>query len=111
RLTIRTGVGLTAARREARKVLGDVAKGHDPVGDSRRKQGAALNTLGAIADEYFQREGKRLRTADDRRAALERLVLPRFRSTPIGDINRSDIVRLLDKIEDERGPVAADRSL
>jgi Arm DNA-binding domain len=33
RLTIRTGVGLTAARREARKVLGDVAKGRDPVGD------------------------------------------------------------------------------
>jgi integrase len=111
RLTIRTGVGLTAARREARKVLGDVAKGHDPIGDRRRKQGLALNTLGAIAEEYFAREGKRLRTADFRRAALERLVLPRFRSTPIGDISRSDIVRLLDKIEDERGPVAADRAL
>jgi integrase len=111
RLTIRTGVGLTAARQEARKVLGDVAKGHDPVGDRRREQSLTLNTLGAIADEYFRREGKRLRTADSRRAALERLVLPRFRSTPIGDISRSDIVRLLDKIEDGSGPVAADRAL
>ena len=111
RLTIRTGVGLTAARREARKVLGEVAKGRDPVGDRRREQSAVLNTLGAIAEEYFQREGKRLRTSDFRRAALEQLVLPRFRLTPIGDISRSDIVRLLDKIEDERGPVAADRTL
>ncbi len=111
RLTIRLGIGLNAARREARKAQGDVAKGHDPVGERRRQHGLSLNTLGAIADEYFLREGKRLRTAEFRRAALERLVLPRFRSTPIGEISRSDIVRLLDKIEDERGAVAADRAL
>jgi integrase len=111
RHTIRSGLGLIAARREARKVLGDVAKGRDPVGDRRREQEDSQNTLGAIADEYFRREGKRLRTSDYRRAALERLVLPRFGKTSIGDITRSDIVRLLDKIEDENGPVMADRTL
>jgi hypothetical protein len=38
---------------------------------------------------------------------LERLVFPNFGTRRIGDIKRSDITRLLDKIEDERGAVMA----
>jgi integrase len=40
-----------------------------------------------------------------------RPVYKRFGSTPIEDIRRSDIVSLLDTIEDESGPVMADRTL
>ena len=39
------------------------------------------------------------------------MVYPALGGRQIGDIKRSDIIRLLDKIEDERGPVMADRTL
>ena len=42
---------------------------------------------------------------------LKRLVPPALGARPIGDIKRSEIVALLDEIEDERGPVMADRML
>ena len=67
--------------------------------------------LRAICEEYLKREGAKLRTKDWREAALKRLVYPELGATPIGEIKRSDIVRLLDRIEDERGPVMADRTL
>jgi hypothetical protein len=34
--------------------------------------------------------------------------LPRFGNRPIADIKRSDVVRLLDHVEDERGPAMAE---
>jgi integrase len=40
-----------------------------------------------------------------------RLVYDRLGRVPIASILRSDVVRLLDHIEDERGPVMADRTL
>src|SRR5262249_56439312 len=42
---------------------------------------------------------------------VERLVFPTLGARPIDDIGRSDIVRLLDKIEDTSGQVMADRTL
>jgi hypothetical protein len=59
--------------------------------------------LPAIVDEHVAKEGGGLRTIDDRRAALERLVLPTLGARQIHDISRTDIVRLLDRIASERG--------
>jgi integrase len=42
---------------------------------------------------------------------LERLVYPKLGARQIDDIRRSDVVRLLDQIEDDNGPVMADRTL
>jgi hypothetical protein len=47
----------------------------------------------------------------ERRVTLERLVYPRIGAQPISTIRRSDVVRLLDRIEDENGPVMTDRTL
>jgi integrase len=112
RLSLDAGaLSLDAARREARKHLGEVAKGGDPLKERRRESAAASDTLRAITESYLRREGKKIRTMDERRRTLERLVLPSFGMRPIDDIGRSDIVRLLDKIEDTSGPVMADRTL
>ena len=59
----------------------------------------------------MKREGKSLRSADDRRADLERLVFPSIGFIPIAAIRRGDIICLLDSIEDDRGPVMADKAL
>jgi integrase len=112
RLTLDASVlSLDAARREARKHLGEVAKGGDPLTERRREITAASDTLRAVTEAYFRREGKNIRTMDERRRTLERLVFPTLGARPINDIGRSDIVRLLDKIEDNSGPVMADRTL
>src|SRR5262249_61445585 len=84
--------------------------GHDPLKEKRKKQEAARNSLRSIVEEYQRREGGRLRTAEWRMAALERHVLPTLGGKHIEEIKRSDIVRLLDNLED-RGPVMADKVL
>jgi integrase len=53
------------------------------------------------------REGHKLRSIDQQKATLERLVYPRLGQRPIGDIRRSEIVRLMDEIEDQRGAAMA----
>jgi integrase len=111
RMTIDGVLGLAAARKQARALLGEVARDRDPLQERRSAVCLAEGTFKSIAEAYFAREGKRLRTVADRRVALERLVYPRIGSQPISSIRRSDIVRLLDRIEDENGPVMADRTL
>jgi integrase len=68
-------------------------------------------TLEAVCKEFLIREGKKLRTADWIKKALERLVYPVLGARPIHDIRRSEIVSLLDQVEDDRGPVMATRTL
>jgi hypothetical protein len=96
RLAIKATLKLAEARKEAKAILGRVAKGHDPLAERHKEQGEASNTLRAVADSYFGREGKKLRTARDRQATLARLVYPKLGARQIGDIKRSELVRLLD---------------
>ena len=76
RMTFPFTLGLDKARREARKAVGGVAGGGDPLrSDGRRSAGE--NTLQSICEEYIRREGKRLRSTDRMAADLERLIYPR----------------------------------
>jgi integrase len=108
RMHMKNGLTLSAARKEAKGILGAVAKGGDPLGERRKAKGG---TLKAIVEEYLAREGDRLRTIDERRTVLKRLVLPTFGARQINDITRTDIVRLLDRIADENGAPMADHVL
>jgi integrase len=107
RLTFKPGLTLTEARKEAKAKRGEVAKGGDPMAERRRQEGAATNTLKAIAEEYFRREGSKLRSARKRRATFERLIYPALGARQIDTIKRSEIVRFLDKVEDGSGPHGA----
>jgi integrase len=111
RMHFKRGLSLEEARKQARGVIGAVARDRDPLGERRKEAAEATNTLKSIAEEYLAREAKRLRSIDQRRACLDRLVYPKFGSRQIESIRRSEIVRLLDKIEDENGPVMADHTL
>jgi integrase len=92
---------LGAARALAIEVKGNIEAGRDPRSITKAE------TLRAICQEYLKREGPALRSIDQRRSVFERLVLPVLGDTLVIEIRRSDIVRLLDKIEDENGPRAA----
>jgi integrase len=101
-------ITLEAARVKARDWLALISAGTDPkVREAARK----ADTFAAISEEYFRRDGKALRTAAVRRRIVERLVYPSLGTRPIDSIKRSEIIRLLDGIEDGNGPVMADRTL
>jgi integrase len=106
-----TACSASPLRASARALLGEVAHDRDPLQERRNARSLAEDTFKSVAEAYFTREGDKLRTVRHRRLALERLVYPRIGAQPIGAIRRSDIVRLLDRIEDESGPVMADRTL
>jgi integrase len=109
RMIIPFVLGLEKARNQARALLGRAAMGQDPLAEKRKQEQAAENTLRSITEEYFRREGKTQRSGKAKRATLERLILPKLGAHQIDDVKRNDVVRLLDKVEDENGPVMADR--
>lgn len=89
RMSLKDGLSLQEARKEADKIKGAVAKGA---------------TLKAVAESYIKREAKELRSADARERTLRRLVFPALGNHPVEQIKRGDIVRLLDDIEEGSGP-------
>lgn len=91
--------------------LADEAKAALEAGRDPRTALAKPETFKAICEEWSEREGAALRTGDDRMATLRRLAYPTLGDRPARDIRRSDIVRLLDRIEDDSGPVMADQTL
>jgi len=113
KLTLLPGIGLAEARKLAADAMYQVAQGIDPAAAKQAEKRARQlpDTFRAIAEEYDRREGSKLRSAHWRRIALERAVLGEIGDLPIHEIRRKDIARLLDKIEDERGPAAADGAL
>ena len=101
-------ISLEAARTKARAWLELIAGGVDPEQAAARKR---EQTFQAISEEYLRRKAKDHRSRSWVEATLARLVYPTFGARPIETINRSDIIRLLDRIEDERGPVMAGSTL
>ena len=125
RMHLKNGLNLSDARKQARTILGAVAKGSDPLGERRKATTAAANTLKAVCENYLAREAGmrrdseggttfksgKVRRGQDRLAAFERLVYPKLGNRQVDDIKRTDVVRLLDAIEEERGSSMADQVL
>jgi integrase len=108
-------VSLHDARVAAIRAREAVAKGMDPAkakADAKIKADASkADTVTAICERYLTLEGKKLRTVDQRLSTLRRLVYPALGAMPIETVKRSDIVRLLDKVESGSGPRMADVTL
>jgi integrase len=97
-------ISLAAARTRADEAKTAIAAGHDP-------KDIASETLQAICELYLAREGDKLRTVKWRKGVLDRHVYPTLGSRPIAEIKRSEIVRLLDQIEEGSGSVMATQTL
>lgn len=103
RYTLKAGLTRAQARREAKLILADVARGGDPLKTKREARKAVGTTFQAVAEDYLKREAGKLRTGNQRRDILRRLIYPTLGKRQIADIKRSEIVRLLDRVEDENG--------
>lgn len=106
------------ARTLAKKRAGEVADARDPVAEDKasqiekeRARAAVSNTVSAILDTFVARHVSQLRSGFEVVRAFNVYVRPRIGKKSIYDLKRRDIVEMLDAIEDENGPVMADRVL
>jgi integrase len=97
-------ISLAAARTRADEAKAAIAEGHDP-------SAIATETLQAVCELYMAKEGAKLRTARWRKQVLDRHVYPTLGSRPIAEIKRSEIVRLLDQVEEQSGASMATQTL
>jgi integrase len=100
-------ITLGDVREKAREWHKLISAGTDPANAVQNGDG----TFKAICEDYLRRDAVKLRTVDEVRTKLARLVYPSLGGMPITAIRRTDIARLLDQIEDRNGPVAANRTL
>ena len=100
------------AVREARELRQRIDRGENPLED--RAPNPATKTVSGVLDEFLKRyvrnKDRPLRTANHTESAFERLVKPRIGNIRVYDLRRSHIAEMLDKIEDQNGPVMADRT-
>jgi len=115
KLTFAGNITLAAARKLASDALYEVEQGRDPADtkkESREKTKVAkAQTVQWLCENYLKREGGKLRTVEDRKKTLERLVYPDIGDVPLSSLKRSHVVDLLDDIEDNSGPRMADVTL
>ena len=95
------------ARKVATKYAGAVADNRDPLAEredarSEAARVASIKTVGDVLDEFLARYVRKqdLRTADEIESSFKRHVRPRIGGRPIHEIRRSEIVEMLDAIED-----------
>jgi integrase len=98
------------ARREARKVLGAVEGGRDPIAE--RRAAREVRTFKAVATDFLQlhvRAKRKARTADEYERILAQHVIPAFGSKRIVDLRRADVAKLHGKLS--ASPYQANRAV
>lgn len=86
---------------------------YDPDADEADREQKHPGLLDMFVDRYCRKEAA-LKSADQYASTFRRLVAPDIGDLPVfeeGRLRRSHIVDMLDEIEDESGPVTADRTL
>ena len=108
-------IDLADARQRARDWLKLIREGKDPrdVEANQRKaqQKKDDTTVDAVLDTFVKRHASKLRSKDQVAHAFDSYVRPHLGNTSIYDVRRSDIMEMLDDVEDKAGPVMADRVL
>ncbi len=99
------------AVREARHLRQRVDRGENPLVD--RAPAPAIKTVSTVLDEFVTRYVRNrqnpLRSADVIKSGFNRLVKPRIGKLGIYELRRSHIAEMTDWIEDNAGPVMADK--
>jgi integrase len=99
---------LGEARKKARRMMGDVARGEDPAEERQeRREGLTFGDLWKLYLERYAKAHKRSWAYDEGLAKHD--LLPVWKHRKISDLTRSDVVMLLDSISDRGAPVLANR--
>lgn len=98
------------ARSEAKKLLGAVETGTDPI--KERRAARAVRTLREVSDEYMRLHVEMKRkpgTVEQYRILLDRHILPTLGSRRIIDVHRIDVARMHEKLSST--PYTANRAV
>ena len=113
-------IDLAAARRKAQEALGEVAGGNDPSAakvaarEARRAEQATADRVETVAKSFVERYARRSMGASwarETERALAKDVLPQIGFKRIGDVKRSDVNDVLDRIVDRGAGIQANRTL
>lgn len=98
------------ARDQAKTLLGDIAKGHDPSGDKQAYRNTpTMDELGQRFLSDYVPDHCKPRTAGEYRRAVEKFINPNMGKLKVTDIDRADISALHGKLKDK--PYQANRVL
>lgn len=100
---------ITEAREQARTVIKRIEAGLDAVEAPPVKPDSVADVIETFLKRHVEK--KQLRTGGEVRRVLHTYILPRWANRPFAALKRSDIAKLLDDIEDKRGPWIADAVL
>lgn len=113
------GIGIAAARVEARALMAKVDRGGDPQRERREeaRKRAAAATVAEWAERWLRRREhevaqgiRRPRSVAEDRRKLKVEVLPEWGSRKLADISRADVRELLEAVLLERGGVCCNRT-
>ncbi len=123
RLTIGRSTEISAekARREAEEARGLIRRGIDPAAERRASSSVTsessgtpqTQTIAALVDLYFEKKvlPDELRSSTEMRRMFDRHVVSRWGVKDVLQIDRSQIVKLLDELRAAGSPVQANRVL
>jgi len=116
KLTLPAGITLAAARKLAADALLEVAQGRDPGSakrDARRSAGVrGDDTVERLAAEFIEKHAKRHTRPSSIRAtegAFRNIILPAWGCRTVHEIERRDVIELLDGVAEDR-PILANRT-
>ncbi len=104
---------LEEARELAREGVKRIKRGEEPF--PTVEPPTPPESFGAVAENFIKRHvrnpDRELRSASEIERIFNRYVLPEWKTRAFVEIRRGDVSKLLDQIEDNNGPVMADRVL
>lgn len=105
-------MSLTKARELAAEAVARVKEGKPPI-EAPDAPPAASETFTDVAKRFIERhvEKQKLRSAYEIKRQFDRYIYPDWGSEAFASIRRGKVIELLDTIEDNSGPVMADRVL
>jgi hypothetical protein len=102
---------LAKAREAALEALRDISNGIDPkekkVAKQRAEARRRANSFAVVAEDFVARHVCKLARPAEAESAIRRELIDRWGDRPITEINRHDIVELLEAIADSGRPYAA----
>ena len=102
-------ISLAEARKQSKTALLEAVRGKDP--GKAKQEAKAAPTFATLAAEYLERYASQKKSGGEDRRMLERDVLTFWGKRKAHDIQRRDVIALLDCIVDRGAPIQANRVL